>query len=312
MREIGMKTKLALTILFLGSPLLSVQVSSEEIRAEQFFKGVTDRVVIQTSPSQVLVFDENLGKTLVLNGHPLVIYADNVKLIGNVTIRAFSENDVPTDSSGVGGGGQRPADAPGCGHNGCPGNVGGTGGDGPMGTPGSSAGDMVLGIKSVSGIGTLTVIAVGQRGGKGGIGGRGGDGSRGGPGEDRGCGNFFGAGAHGPGDGGTGGTGGAGGAGGKGGPGGNGGTITYSDSLLGSIKSGKVILDVSQSSGGGGGPPGAGGGPGSGGDYGPGAACGGGGTNGQGGAGGSAGPPGPVGEKGLAGKTICFGAACPN
>jgi hypothetical protein len=307
-----MNAKLPLVFLVFGCLLLSVQAWSEDIRAEQFFKNVTDRVVIQTSPSQTLVFDETFGRTLVLNGHPLVIYANNVRLIGNVTIRAFADTDVPTDTPGVGGGGQRPADAPGCGHNGCQGTQGGTGGDGPTGTAGSNAGDVVLGIKSVSGTGTLAVVGVGQTGGKGGFGGRGGDGSRGGPGEGRGCGNILGQGAHGPGDGGTGGTGGTGGVGGKGGTGGSGGTVTYSDSLLGSIKSGKVVLDVSQSSGGLGGPPGPGGGPGSGGDYGSGAACGGGGTNGQGGAAGATGPTGPVGEKGLAGKTICFGAACTN
>jgi hypothetical protein len=286
--------------------------SQETIRGDLFFRNVTDKVVIQTSPSQKLVFDESVAGTLILNGHDLFIYADNVEVVGTVKIKAFSEDDLPTNSSGLGEAGRRGGDAGLCGRNGCPGGTGDNGFPGPTGAPGKSAGDVFLSIKQVSGPGKLIFVDVGQRGGKGGAGGRGGDGGRGGTGANRTCGDIMGRGKHGPGDGGRGGTGGNGGAGGKGGPGGPGGTITYADSVIGAISEGKVQFDFSRAAGGPGGTGGAAGNAGGYGGMGHGAMCGGGGTGGPLGSPGTEGPAGPDGDPGRPGKAVCFGSRCPS
>ena len=284
--------------------------SQVAIRAETFFVNVSDRVVIQTAPNQKLVFDEQFGSELILNGNPLVIYADNVEVIGTVTIRAFASSDIPTPSAGVGGPGDRGGDAGGGERDGPQGGTGGTGKPGPVGQNGATAGDVVLGIKNLSGPGKLIVATVGQAGGQGGKGGRGGDGGSGGSGANRGCGNMFGQGASSPGNGGRGGTGGTGGKGGAGGSGGPGGTITYLDSLSSSIAAGTLVFDVGRGPGGAGGPGGPPGNGGPGGGMGHGAHCGGGGQNGDPGSGGAAGPAGDEGQPGLPGKEICFGPTC--
>lgn len=286
-------------------------LSQVAIRAETFFVNVSDRVVIQTASNQKLVFDEQFGSELILNGNSLAIYADNVEVIGTVTIRAFPTTAAAPPNGGVGSAGARGGDAGGGDRDGPPGGNGGAGGQGPTGASGAPSGDVVLGIKSLSGTGTLRIALGGEAGGKGGQGGRGGDGGSGGPGHNRdGC-NAFCGGCRAPGNGGTGGTGGRGGTGGVGGRGGAGGTITYSDSLLQAIDVGRLAFDLSPAPGGAGGEGGPPGNGGPGGGMGHGNQCGGGGQNGSPGGGGAGGDKGSAGSPGAPPKPICFGPSCP-
>ena len=247
------------------------EATKERVYAETFFTDVKDKVYIQTTANQVLVFDaEKIGaRSLVLNGNDLDISAPEVEVIGEVKIVAYPAGATGTDNAGKVADAGRPGGTSesnsGCGRDGCTGPTGDPGKPGMAGGDGKPAGAVRLRIASLTGTGTLTIEAVGQKGGSGGRGGRGGNGWTGGPGHGASCGDWLGRHRDDAGKGGKGGRGGSGGAGGAGGKGGNGGRITFSQSLADIIGFGKLVLSTAGGLGGDGGIGGGKGGPGNGG-----------------------------------------------
>ncbi len=247
----------------------------KKVSATSFFANDGRRVIyIETAPDETLVFDETDNSRYVLQGRYLEIRAKTVELQGNVTIRAFNENDRGLDDHHVGDAGANGANGvqgSGDGGGGSAGQVGSQGGQGQPGGDGKGAKRVRLYVESLAGTGKLTIANKGMPGGKGGEGGKGGTGGCGGKGADR-------TGSNGPGNGGRGGDGGVGGVGGTGGTGGVGGNIEITLALCPAIKNHRIELVANGGSGGLGGIGGTGGAGGCRGEGGGGGLGGGGGT----------------------------------
>ncbi|TAW06614.1 hypothetical protein ELI25_29535 (plasmid) [Rhizobium ruizarguesonis] len=271
--------------------------------ADRFKKYATEKqVVIQASPSDTLVIEEG---TYFLDGRPLVLAAENVRIDGAARIISFNDDDRPGTVPGVAQIGKTGTRGPdfNCSRSGCPGGAGDPGGTGETGVTGRESGRVELDVKRLSGNGTLQIIANGQNGGQGQKGGKGGTGGQGGKGAKRSCGGFAGLDTKADaGHGGAAGQGGPRGRGGTGGVGGHGGQVVLSQALMSHVRAGKIAVSAPAGNGGYGGEAGEAGDGGSGNDGGAGNSCG---TGGRGSGRGKPGPDGEAskpGEAGVAGR----------